>query len=117
MALMKLRDDRTRLRVERGEEGGCAMPVIVMRAPLDLAGPHRHERLRPVQRLDLRFFVDAEHGRMLRRIQIQPDDIPHLVDEQRVVRRLIAMRLRSTALACRACSNASPRAGWFPAFE
>src|SRR6266852_3102386 len=81
MALMKLRDHLTRLRVERREESRRAMPVIVMRAPLDLAGPHRQERLRAVERLDLRFFVDAEYGRMLRRIQVQPDDIPHLVDE------------------------------------
>src|SRR6266581_3498267 len=53
MPLMKLRNDLTRLRVEGGEQRGCAVPIVVMRAALDLAGPHRQERLGAIQRLDL----------------------------------------------------------------
>src|SRR5712692_472707 len=53
MTLMKLRDDLTGLRVERGEQRGRTVPIVVMRAALHLAGPHRQERLGTVQRLDL----------------------------------------------------------------
>ena len=98
MTLMKLRDDLTGLRVERGEQRGRAVPIVVMCAALHLAGPHRQERLRAVQRLDLGFFVDAEYRRVLRRIQIQPHDVTHLFHEQRVGRqleRLAPMRLQA----------------------
>jgi hypothetical protein len=69
-----------------------------MGAPFHLAGAHRQQRLRAIQGLDLRFFVNAEHRRVRGRIQIQPDDVPHFVDEQRVVRQfegLTPMRLQA----------------------
>jgi hypothetical protein len=34
----------------------------------------------------LRLFVDAEDGRTRGRIQIQAHDVPHFLDEQRIVR-------------------------------
>ena len=34
-------------------------------------------------RLDLALLVDAEHDRRLRRVQVEPDDVTHLLDEQR----------------------------------
>jgi hypothetical protein len=49
------------------EQRGRAVPIVVMRAALHLAGPHRQERLRAVQRLDLWLFIDAEDRRVLRR--------------------------------------------------
>lgn len=57
---LALRDERPELVVEGREEGGGAVPDVVVRAPLDLAGTHRQERLRSIQRLDLALLVDAE---------------------------------------------------------
>ena len=36
--------------------------------------------------------LDAEHDRMVRWIHVQPDDVPHFVDQQRVGRQLEAFR-------------------------
>jgi hypothetical protein len=41
---------------------------------------HRQGLLSPVQRLDLRLLIDAEHDRVLGRVQIQPDYIGDLGD-------------------------------------
>jgi hypothetical protein len=73
--LMELRDDLTRLRIERREQRRGAVAFVVMRPALHLSGLHRQQRLRAVEGLDLRFLVDAEHGRMRGGIQIQADDI------------------------------------------
>jgi hypothetical protein len=58
--------------------------LVVMGAPLDLSGLHRQKRLRAVERLDLALFVDADHQRFLRRIEIETDNVAHLFDELRV---------------------------------
>lgn len=52
------------------------MAPIVVCAPLNLAGTHRQQRPRPVQRLNLRLLIHAQHQRFVRRIQVQADDIP-----------------------------------------
>ena len=39
-----------------------------------------------IERLDLAFLVDAQHQRALRRIEIEADDVAHLVDEHRIAR-------------------------------
>ncbi len=56
---------------------------------------------RPIQRLNLRLLVHAEHQGMVRRIDVQPDDIAHLLDQLRVWRQLeglAAMRLQPKGL-------------------
>ena len=53
-----------------------------MDVPFDLPGSHREQRLGAIQRLDLRFLVDAEHQRVVRRVEIEADDVAHLVDKQ-----------------------------------
>jgi hypothetical protein len=55
-----------------------------VRAPLDLAWAHRHQGLRSVNRLNLALFIDAQNQRALGRRQVQPDDVAHLLDEQRI---------------------------------
>ena len=97
MPLMKLRDHLAGLRVERGEQGRRAVPFVVVGPAFHLARLHRQQRLRAVERLDLRLLIDAEHGRMRGRIQIEADDIADFLDEQRIVRqleRLAPMRLQ-----------------------
>ena len=84
-------DDRAGGGVEGGEQGGRAVALVIMAAPLRLARPHRQHRLGAVQRLDLALFVDAEHQRAVRRVEIEADDVAHLVDELRIARQLEAL--------------------------
>ncbi len=86
--LMKLGDHVARLRVERGKQGGRAVTRVVMRPAFHLPGLQRQQRLRALERLDLRFLIDAKHGRVGRRIEIQADDIADLLDPQWIVREL-----------------------------
>ena len=63
-------------------------PLVVVRAPLDLARAHRQQRLGAVERLDLAFLVDAQDQRPIRRGHVQPDHVAHLRDEVGVGREL-----------------------------
>jgi hypothetical protein len=76
MATVKLRDQLTGFRVERGKQGRRAVPFVVMRPALDLTWPHRQQRLRAVERLDLRFFVHAEDDRVVWRVHVEPHNVP-----------------------------------------
>jgi hypothetical protein len=88
MAAMKLPDHSARLEVERGEQVGGAVAQRVGRAPLSLAGTHRQQRLTAIERLALALLVDTQHQRAVGRIEVEPDDIAHLLDEQRVFGKL-----------------------------
>ena len=79
--------------VERGVEVGGAVADVVMAAPLGHPGHQRQHRRRPVERLDLRLLVDAQHDRRLGRVEIEPDDVAHLVDELRIRGKLERLRL------------------------
>ncbi len=46
--------------------------------------PHRQRRHCAVQRLDLGLLVHAEHDRVLRRIQVQPDNVGDFPDQLRI---------------------------------
>ena len=83
--------------VERGEQIQGAMPHVIVGATLGLAEVHRQDRLRPLQRLDLRLLVDREDHRIRRRRHVQPHDVADLLDELRIRRELEtlgAMRLQ-----------------------
>src|SRR3989441_6751741 len=86
--VVELADDLARRNVQGGEERGGAVTGVIVGPPLHLPGPHGQQRLRAIQRLDLGFLVDAQHERLIRRIEVEPHDVPHLVDEQRVLRQL-----------------------------
>ena len=64
--------------IERGEQRGRTVALIVVRPPLGLAGPQRQERLGAVERLDLGLLVHAQHDRAIRWLKIEPDDVAHL---------------------------------------
>src|SRR5207245_5468707 len=57
--------------VEGGKERSCAVPLVVMAAPGNLAGPHRQHGLATIQRLDLALLVNTEHDRTLGRSHIE----------------------------------------------
>ena len=94
-------DDGAGGHVESGEQRGRAVAPVVVRAALHLAGAQGQERLGAVERLDLALLVDAQNQRAVRRIEIQPDDVPHLLDEHRIageLKGLDPMRLQREGL-------------------
>src|SRR5437867_3709636 len=73
------------------------MPRVVVGPALDLPRPHRQHGLRAIERLDLGFFVDAQHQRFVWWIEIEPDEVADFVDEQWIfgqLERLAPMRLQ-----------------------
>ena len=74
-----------RFDLQRSEQGRGAVAHVVVRPPFDLPRPHRQQRLRAVQRLDLAFLIHAQDQGLLRRAQIQPDNVAHFFDEQGIV--------------------------------
>ena len=98
MALVALADDEAGGDVERSEQRGRAVPDIGMGTPLGDTGQHRQHRLLAVEGLNLALFVHTEHHRSIRGRQIEPNDVPDLLDEQRVageVKRLRAVGLQA----------------------
>jgi hypothetical protein len=64
---MALADDPATLGVERREERGGPMAHVVVSPPLDLFRTHRQQWLTPVERLDQRLIIDAQHQGFVRR--------------------------------------------------
>ena len=88
MLRLAAREDFPRRDVQRGEEIERAVADVIVGPPFGLADVHRQDRLRALERLDLGFLVDREHHRIVRRVHVQPDDVPHLVHELRIGRDL-----------------------------
>jgi hypothetical protein len=84
VALVQRPDDFAAGDVQCGEQRGRAGAFVVMRRALRNPGQHRQDRRGPVERLDLRLLIDAQHDRALGRIEVQADDVTDLVDEQRI---------------------------------
>lgn len=87
--------------VQRGEQRGRAMALVVVGDSLDVAEPHGQHRLRALQRLTLALLVHADDQRVVRRAQIQAHHVAQLLDEERVVGQLEAfgaMRLQPEEL-------------------
>ena len=82
---MKLANNGTGLGVERSEQVDGAITHIIGRAALGLARSHRQHRLTPIEGLNLRLLVYAQYQCLIRRIEIQTDDVAHLLDKERVL--------------------------------
>lgn len=78
-----------------GIEGGIQRqrPVakVLKAVPFGPARRERQHRIPAIQCLDRRLLVDAEHGGMRRRIQVQPDDIRGLFLKVGIVRGHVAL--------------------------
>jgi len=70
--------------IEAREQGRGAMPDMVVRDAFEISKTKRQHGLRTFQRLDLRFLINAQDNRVVRRIEVEPDDVLDLVDEQRI---------------------------------
>ena len=84
--------------IERRKQRRCAVTHVVVRTPLGGARGHGQDGLRAVQRLDLALLVHAQNHSLRRWVQVQPDDVAHLLDKQRVggqLEGLLAMRLQA----------------------
>ena len=94
VALHAAADDGAVEHAERREQGGGAVPLVVMRHGLAASGldPRIKSRDQPglgaVECLDLAFFIDRQHHRMSRRIDIEPDNISELVGKAGIARAL-----------------------------
>ena len=53
----------------------ASRPAFDVRAPVYLTEPYRLHPLGPVERLDLAFFVDAQHDRFVGRVHVEADHI------------------------------------------
>ena len=84
MASMQLADNPTGSQIQGREQARRAVPLVVMGASLRYSRRQRQQRLGPIQGLNLALLVHAQHHRFGGRIQIQPNDVAHLVDEQRI---------------------------------
>ena len=81
-------DDEARLHVQRGEERGGAVALVVVGHRGSAPFLERQPGLGPVERLDLGLLIDAEHDRTVRWIEVEADDLGDLLLEHRVVRDL-----------------------------
>ena len=54
------------------------MARVIVGPPLHLPGPHGQQWLRAIQGLNLGFLVDAQHERLIRRVEVQPHDAPEM---------------------------------------
>src|SRR5580692_7764261 len=73
--------------IERREQCGCSMSLVIVRLPFRKAGPgpQRKNRLRPVQRLNLTLLIHAQYDRFVRRIQVQADDVAYFAGKLRII--------------------------------
>ena len=76
--------------VERREQGGGAVTKIIMGYALDITQTQRQQRLGPLQRLHLALFVDTQHQRLVRRIEVKAHDVAYLLHKKWVGRELKA---------------------------
>src|SRR5260221_7314158 len=76
-----LADDLASLDIECRKQRRRAIAFVVVRHRLSSALLHRQARLRATERLNLAFLVDAEHNRLVGRVEVEPDDVDHFFSE------------------------------------
>ena len=86
---------------ERSEQGGGAVPLVVVRHRLAAPRLDRQSGLGAVERLDLALLIKREHHRMVRRIDIEPDDVGEFRGKAGIARRLKVRRRCSCSLCAR----------------
>src|SRR5262249_7337276 len=87
--------------LQRGEQAGGAVALIIVSHLRRDAGSQRQQRCGAIKRLDLRFFVHAQHQRAFGWVEIKTHDVGHLLIERRVgaeLEVLDPMRLQAVLL-------------------
>ncbi len=93
--------------IEGREQRGRAVPDIGVGTPPGDAWQHGQHRLFTGEGLNLALFVHPEHHRSIRGGQIEPNDVPNFLDEQRITREL--KRLRTVGLQAQGRPNPANR--------
>jgi hypothetical protein len=70
--------------VQGREQGGGAVPLVVMRHRATAPTLERQAGLGAIECLDLALFVDRQHHRVRRRIDVEANHVPHLLGEFRI---------------------------------
>jgi hypothetical protein len=91
MSCATLRQDSAIGDIQGCEQGRRAMPDAIVGDTLNIAKSKRKHRLRALQSLNLTLLIDAQHHGVIGRIEVQADDVPDLVDEQRIGGKLEAL--------------------------
>ena len=100
MMLHTLADDLALKHIERGEQSGDAVTLVVVGHGASPTLFHRQSRLGAIQRLDLAFLIDREHDGVVGRIDVQANDLLELGRELRIVGQLkAAYQMRSQAMS------------------
>ena len=87
--------------IERGEQRGRAVALVVMGHRPAFSGLERQARLRAVERLDLALLVDRDDHRVLGRVHVEADDVLDLLGELGIVGALkVRMRCGCSRCAC-----------------
>src|SRR5271166_6288252 len=73
---------------ERGKQCYCAVARIIVRHGARMPGCERQPELGTLERLALALLIAAQHQRLGRRIEIEPDHVPELLLEFWIVREL-----------------------------
>jgi hypothetical protein len=60
------------------------MANVVVRDAFDIAQTEREERLGAVEGLDLALLIDGQDDRVIGRVEVEPDDVANLLDEEGV---------------------------------
>ena len=81
-------DDGAVEHAERSEQGGRAVPLVIVCHRLTTPRLDRQPRLGAVERLDLALFVEREHHSVGRWIDVKPDNIGQLGSKARIARPL-----------------------------
>ncbi len=88
MTLLALRDHFPVGCVEGSEQRCRTVADVVVSNALDITKSHRKNGLGAFERLALALFVHTENQGVFRRIQVEPDDVTYLLDEERIIREL-----------------------------
>jgi len=80
------------LGVERGIQRKRAMPVVLKPVALGASRRQRQNGIEPVQRLDGGLFIHTEHGSVLRRIEVQAQNIHGFTFELGIVARQVTFQ-------------------------
>ena len=78
--------------VQGGEQRRRAVPDVVVGVAFGVAEAHRQRRLGAIERLNLRLLVHAQDHRVVGRVEVQPDDVAHFLDEERIGGQLEGLR-------------------------
>jgi hypothetical protein len=71
--------------IQRRIQTERSVPLIFKFMAFDAAGGKRQNRIESIKSLNCCFLINTEYGGMLRRIQIQPDNVRGLSLEVRII--------------------------------